>query len=477
VEGATEAPRQDYRITLALLTVAGISFAVMQTLVVPALPFFQREFDTSAAWVTWIATGFLLSSSVLTPILGKLGDTYGKERLLVISLGIFGLASLGAAFAWNLASLVVFRVIQGTGAAVFPLSFGIIRDEFPPEKIGMGVGTVSSVFGAGGGIGLVLSGVIIEHLSWHWLFVIGGIPVLISTALIARFVPESPIKTRTKPDFVGGATLSLALATLLIAISEGTEWGWASAGVLGLLAVSAALFTAWVAIERRVPEPMVDLRTFGRREMAATNVTTLVMGFAMFSTFILLPNFVQNPRGIPDGIAQQLDFGFAASPVEVGLFFVPSSIAMMIAGPVAGILGTRYGRVVPLRFGIGALIVALTLLATTHGERWTIYVWMCIMGIGLAFCFAALGALVIDYSRPGETGVASGMNTIMRTIGAALGSQVAAAIISANALAGTDFPVERGFTIAFTVSACAALLAFVPTLLLRRRTLQMAAAR
>src|ERR1044072_1311844 len=165
-----EEGRQHYGITLALLTVAGVSFAIMQTLVVPALPFFQREFHTSASWVTWIATGFLLSSSVLTPILGKLGDSHGKKKMLVISLGIFGLASLGAAAAWNLPSLVCFRVQQGAGAAVFPLSFGIIRDEFPPEKIGVGIGTVSSVFGAGGGIGLVMSGVIIEHLSWHWLF-------------------------------------------------------------------------------------------------------------------------------------------------------------------------------------------------------------------------------------------------------------------------------------------------------------------
>src|SRR3954468_19798035 len=145
----------------------------MQTLVVPALPFFQKEFHPTATWVTWIATGFLLSSSVLTPILGKLGDTYGKERLLVISMAIFGIASLAAAFAWSLPSLIAFRILQGAGAAVFPLSFGIIRDEFPPEKIGLGIGTVSSVFGAGGGIGLVLSGVIPEHLPWHWLF-LGG---------------------------------------------------------------------------------------------------------------------------------------------------------------------------------------------------------------------------------------------------------------------------------------------------------------
>src|ERR671911_811293 len=236
---AVHEQRQHYGVTLALLTVAGISFAVMQTLVIPALPFFAREFDASATSVTWIATGFLLSSSVLTPILGKLGDAYGKKRMLVIALGIFGLASLGAAAAWSLPSLIFFRVVQGAGAAVFPLSFGIIRDEFPPEKIGLGIGTVSSVFGAGGGIGLVLSGVIIEHLTWHWLFLIGAIPVLASTVLLAMFVPESPVKFLTKPDYLGGLTLSLALASLLIAISEGTNWGWTSAGVLTLLVFAA----------------------------------------------------------------------------------------------------------------------------------------------------------------------------------------------------------------------------------------------
>ena len=464
-----EEGRQHYGVTLALLTVAGVSFAIMQTLVIPALPFFQREFHTSAAWVTWIATGFLLSSSVLTPILGKLGDSLGKKRMLVIALGIFGVASLGAAAAWSLPSLVFFRVLQGAGAAVFPLSFGIIRDEFPPEKIGLGIGTVSSVFGAGGGIGLVLSGVIIEHLSWHWLFLIGAVPVLASTVMLALFVPESPVKFPTRPDYVGGFTLSLALGALLVAISEGSNWGWTSAGVLGLLVASAALFAIWVRIEQRVPEPLVDLRTFGRREMAATNLTTLIMGFAMFSTFILLPNFVQVPRGLPPDIADQLDYGFGASPVQVGLYFIPSSVAMIIAGPLAGALGQRYGRILPLRLGLGSLVLAVTLLATVHDDPWTIYAWMVFMGVGLAFCFATLGTLVIDYSAPGETGVASGMNTIMRTIGASLGAQVSAAIISANTLAGTEVPVEGAFTLAFTVSAVGALLAFVPTLLLTHR--------
>jgi EmrB/QacA subfamily drug resistance transporter len=461
--------RQHYLVTLALLTVAGISFALMQTLVIPALPFFQREFDTSASWVTWIATGFLLSSSVLTPILGKLGDTYGKERLLVISLAIFGLASLAAAASWNLASLVFFRVLQGAGAAVFPLSFGIIRDEFPPDKIGIGIGTVSSVFGAGGGIGLVLSGVIIEHLSWHWLFLIGGVPVLIATVLIALFVPESPIKTHAKPDYLGGATFSIALGTMLVAISEATDWGWTSVGVLSLLGASAVMFAVWVAIERRVPEPLIDLRTLARREMAATNATTFVIGFAMFSSFILLPNFVELPNGLPATLAAQVDYGFGATPVQVGLFFIPSSVAMIFAGPLGGVIGEKYGRVLPLRLGVGLIAFALGLLAAFHDERWMPYVWMTFMGIGIAFSFAALGTLVIDYSEPGETGVASGMNTIMRTVGAALGSQIAAAIISADTLGNTPIPAESAFTTAWTISAVGALVALGPTLLLTQR--------
>jgi EmrB/QacA subfamily drug resistance transporter len=464
-----EEGRQHYGVTLGLLTVAGVSFAIMQTLVIPALPFFQREFHTSASWVTWIATGFLLSSSVLTPILGKLGDSHGKKRMLVISLAIFGLASLAAAAAWSLESLIFFRVLQGAGAAVFPLSFGIIRDEFPPDKVGIGIGTVSSVFGAGGGIGLVLSGVIIEHLSWHWLFLIGAVPVLAATVLLALYVPESPVKTPTKPDYVGGAALSVALGALLIAISEGSSWGWSSPRVLGLVAASALMFAAWVRIEQRVPEPLVDLKTFARREMAATNLTTLIMGFSMFSTFILLPNFVQVPSGLPAAVADKLDYGFGASPVEVGLFFVPSSIAMIIAGPLAGAIGQRYGRILPLRIGLASLVLAMVLLATLHDAPWTIYAWMVFMGTGLAFCFATLGTLVIDYSNPDETGVASGMNTIMRTIGASLGAQVSAAIISANTLGGTEIPLERGFTIAFTLSAVGAAAAFLPTLLLNRR--------
>ena len=206
--GAVVAPgpgRQNYNVTLATLVFAGIAFALQQTMVVPALPVLQREFDTSAAWAAWLLTGFLLSASVSTPLLGKLGDQYGKERMLVISLSIFLAGSIGAIFAWHIGVLIAFRIVQGCGAAVFPLAFAIIKDEFPPEKVGTAIGTVSAVFGIGGGLGLALSGVLIDHLGWRWLFIVGAAGVAAAVVLVVLFVPESPIKTPSRLDVAGRA--------------------------------------------------------------------------------------------------------------------------------------------------------------------------------------------------------------------------------------------------------------------------------
>jgi MFS family permease len=254
--------------TLTLLTAACVAFAVMQTLVIPALPFFRREFGTSQADTTWLVTGFLLSSSVLTPLLGKLGDMYGKKRLLVAALAVFGGGSLAAALGDSLAWLVACRVVQGAGAAVFPLSFGIIRDEFPRERVGIAIGLVSSAFGMGGGIGLVGSGFVLDQLSWPWLFLLGGAPVLVAAGLIAALVPESPVRGGGRPDFLGAGVFSAALVALLLAITKGETWGWASLRTLTLFGASAGAFLAWVRVERRVAEPLVDLRTLARPAMA-----------------------------------------------------------------------------------------------------------------------------------------------------------------------------------------------------------------
>jgi MFS family permease len=456
--GAPAAAPAPWLRTLVLLTVAGTAFAFMQTLVLPALPYFRREFDTSTAWVTWIATTFLLMSSVLTPTLAKLGDMFGKQRVLVVVLGIFGAASLGAATSPNLETLIGFRALQGVGGATFPLSIGIVRDEFPADRIGLGVGTISAVFGTGGGLGLVLSGVIIEALGWQALFLIGAGPVLASAVLIARFVPESPARRPTRPDVAGAVVLAGALLALMLALSQVNSWGWLSPPVLALAAAAAALMALWWRIERRAPDPMVRLDMLTRPSMAITHGATVLVGTAIFGVFITVPNFVQVPAAVVGET-----YGFGASLVAAGTFFIPSSLGMLVAGPVTGALTDRVGAGRTLRIGLALLAAAPLSMAVAHGEPWMIYAAMLAFGLGVGTCLASLGSLVLVGAQPGETGIVAGMNNIMRTVGGLIGAQLAAAILAAGALTelagGAGVPPEETYVVAFLAAACGPLLA------------------
>jgi len=453
------AARQHYNVTLAALTLAGIAYALQQTMVVPALPALQRDLHTSTTWVTWLLTGFLLVSAVATPILGKLGDQHGKERLLLISMSVFFVGCVAAIFAWNIWTLIAARAVQGAGGAVFPLSFAIIKDEFPNEKVGSAVGIVSAVFAIGGGLGLVLSGVIVDHLSWRWLFIVGAAGVGASVVMISKFVPESPIKTPTRLDVPGAVLLSLLLGSLLLALTEGEAWGWTSAGIVGLFVTSAVAFAVWIRVELRVPEPMLDMRMLSRRPVLLTNLTALIAGYAMFGAFVLLPNFVETPRGLAHGVASLVHYGFGASSTHTGLYLLPGALAGFASGPLAGAMGRRWGSKWPLSVGMVFAGVGIALLALWHDHPWQIVVGMLVLGGGIPFTFAAMAKIIVDSVRPQETGVASGMNTVMRTVGGVIGAQVGAAILSADTIGATGVAAESAFVTAFWIAAGAALLA------------------
>jgi EmrB/QacA subfamily drug resistance transporter len=450
--------RQHYNVTLSILTLAGIAYALQQTMVIPALPTLQHDLNTTTTWVTWVLTVFLLVASVATPILGKLGDQYGKERVLLIALLLFLAGSVGAALAWNIWSLIAWRALQGAGAAVFPLSYGIIRDEFPREKVGVAIGLISAVFGIGGGFGIVLSGLIVDHLSWRWLFVVGAVNIAAAAVLVYKFVPESPIKTPSRVDFLGATLLSGGLIAMLVALTEGESWGWTSTPTLTLAFVAVLFFVAWGVAELRVPEPMVDMRMLAVRQVLFTNLTALVAGFAMFGTFVLVPNFVQTPHDLSRGVQRLVDYGFDASATKAGLYLLPSSITLLFAGPVAGLIGRRTGSKWPLSAGLALVSASAAALAIWHDESWQILVSMAVLGIGVGFAFAAMATLVTEAVRPSETGVATGMNTVMRTVGGVVGGQVGAALLAAHTIPGTGgVPSVVGYEIAFGIGAVAAL--------------------
>jgi EmrB/QacA subfamily drug resistance transporter len=442
--------RQHYNVTLGILALAGLAYALQQTMIVPALPSLQRDLDTTTAWVTWLLTAFLLVSAVATPILGKLGDQYGKERFLLVSLVVFFVGCFAAIFAWNIWSLILFRAIQGFGGAIFPLSFAIIADEFPREKIGSGVGMISAILGVGGGLGLVLSGALVDYASWRWLFIVGSTVVGIATIGVWRFVPESPVKTPSRLDPLGAITLSATLVSLLLALTEGPSWGWSSSQVVGMFAISAVCAVAWVLVELRVPEPMVDIRMMLQRTVLFTNLTAIFTGFAMFGAFVLLPTLMQTEPG------GAIDYGFGLSPMATGLYLLPGGLLGFLAGPAAGRLGTMYGSRVPLMGGLVLTAVGIGSLAVFHMHPYQISIGMIFIGLGVPFAFAAMAKLIVDAVRPSETGIATGMNTVMRTIGSVIGGQVGAAIVSADTIAHTRVPAESAFIAAFWVSAAVA---------------------
>lgn len=451
------------------LVVASLAFAVMQTLLIPVLPVLQSELGTTTEWATWTVTIYLLIGAVVTPVFSRLGDQFGKVRMTVLSLGIFMLGSLGALISWNIASLIVCRGIQGVGAAVLPLSFAIIRDQFPEEKWSVAMGTVSSVLGVGGGLGIVGAGLIADNASWRWLFVFSAVIGLAALILVGRFIPESTVRAASKVDYPGAILLSLGLGALLVALSEGNQWGWGSAAILGLFVGAAILLVVWVMVERRVPMPMVDIDVLIKRPVLFTNITAFLSGYALYSTWLILPTFYQFPSMVPDNLRSLATFGFDLDVTTAGLWMLPTSAAIVLGGPVAGMIGQRVGAAIPLVLGMAFFAIGSAGIALWHGTAWGISLWFSLGGMGIGFAFAAMPRLIVDAVPPTQTAVATGMNNVIRTVGGVVGGQIAAAIVAAHTVGNTTVSEETGYAIAFWASVIAAVVGIATALAIPRR--------
>ena len=419
---------------------------MLQSLVVPALPTLQQDLHTTPTGVTWIFTSYLLAASVATPIAGRLGDMFGKKRTLVVVLAGLGGGTLLAALATTLPVMIGARTIQGLGGAIFPLAFGVIRDEFPRERVAGGIALVSGLLGIGGGLGIVLAGPILAHLDYHWLFWIPFGVISVTAVATMLIVPESPIRAPGTVNWTGAVLLTLWLVCLLVSISEAPRWGWLSARTIGLLVAAAVLAVVWIRVEARSHCPLVDMQMMRLRGVWTTNLAGFLIGFGMYSSFVLIPQFVQTPTS--NG------YGFGSSVTQAGLFLIPSTMMMLIAAPLGGRLSGRYGSKVPLVLGATITMLAFVLLALAHSAHWQIYLASMLLGTGVGFSFASMANLIVEAVRPDQTGVATGMNAVMRTIGGAIGGQVAASILSASLLAD-GMPKEQGYTLSFTIMALA----------------------
>jgi EmrB/QacA subfamily drug resistance transporter len=452
--------RQHYGITFAVLALAGASYALLQSAVAPALPAIQDDLNASATATAWLLTGYLLSASVLTPIVGRLGDMFGKEHTLVVALVVLCLGTLLAAVSNSIGMLILARVIQGSGGAIFPLAFGIIRDEFPPEKAPQGIAMISAILGIGGGLGIVLAGPIIETFDYHWLFWFPLVATVIATVATIFFVPESPVKSPGRIDWGGALLLSLWLVLLLVGISQTSEWGWTDPRVLGLVAAAVVVAVVWARFETRTREPLIDMALMRIRGVWTVNAAAFLVGAGMYSSFILFPEFTETPLSA--------GYGFGASVTEAGLFLLPCTLMMLVVSPIAGVLAGRVGSRATLIAGSLLTAAAFLLIGFAHEARIDVYLSTALLGAGIGLAFASLANLIVEAVPPRQTAVATGVNTVMRTLGGAVGGQVGASLIAGTVVA-SSLPTEHGYTLAFFLSAGACLLAALASLAVPRR--------
>ncbi|MFI0445048.1 MFS transporter [Actinomadura sp. 6N118] len=427
-----------------LLAFLGVmAYSLSMAVVTPALPLLQEGLHTTAAGAAWALTAMTLSAAVATPVIGRLGDLYGPRRVLLCVVVIATVGMVIAAAAWSMPVMVAGRVLAGVGGGVFPLAYTIIREVFPPERTASAIGLMSSMLGLGGAVSWCIAGPIIDHMGWRWLLwvpVLGLVPGLVAAWWI---VPSAAPQEGAGVDWWGAVLFAGWLVAALTALTQGMDWGWASPGVIGLLALAVLLGVCWLVVERRVADPLVDLKLMRKRGVWTANAASLLSGYALMAGGVLFPLLVQLP--------ERSGFGFGGTATQAALLQIPASIGMTVAGMTAGLLDRRVGSRAVLLAGAVLTGLGYGFLAFEHEAMWQLYLGGTVRGIGLGFAYAAVANLVLAAVPLSETGVATGINTLIRTVGASLGTQVSAVIVAAS-VTSTGFPAERGFTLGFAVS-------------------------
>jgi EmrB/QacA subfamily drug resistance transporter len=442
--GPAASGRQRYQVTFAILAVGIGAFSLLQSMVIPVLSTLQRDLHTSQGAVTWVLTAYLVSASVMTPILGRVGDMHGKKWVFVTALVALAVGSALAAVAPNLGVLIVARVIQGLGGGTMPLGFGIIRDEFPGEKVAGAVGILAALTAVGGSLGVVLAGPIVNALSWRWLFWLPMFATAAGAAAAVLFIPQSPVRSPGKISWLPAVLLSGWLVLLLVPLSEGSDWGWGSPVVIGLFAGAVLTAAAWVGSELRAVTPLIDMKMMRRPGVWTNNLVALLIGVGLYAMFAFLPEFVQTPKAA--------GYGFGASIAQAGLMMLPSGVTMFAVGLYVGALTRRFGGKALVVTGCMFGVVSMAMFAFAHSQPWEIYAATGILGIGFGLAFSAMTALVVGAVRPDQTSVATGMNANIRTIGGSIGAAVMGSIVTAQ-LEPSGLPKESGYTTGFAVMA------------------------
>jgi MFS family permease len=438
-------PASHTTITLLALCVAGMIVSLQSTVVVPMMPRLMTELHTNVSGVTWLFTVALLTGAVATPLLSRFGDMFGKKRMIMYIMGLLVVGSVICALGTTLWVEVIGRALQGTSTAMIPLAIGMIRDLFPPHRVTTAIGVVSATMGIGGTVGMLLTGVIAQNTrTFHPLFWIAtGLSVL-GAALVAVSAKDIGTRHGGKPDYLGAALLGGLLVCLLLAISEGPDWGWRSGRVIGLFVGAAALCVVWVLVELRVAQPLVRIPLLVGPRSGSANLASALMGFAMMGSFTLISNFIQTPKA-------RIGYGLSGTVLDVGLYGIPSAIAMTFFSFRTGAISRRIGPAYTLAIGSFFAGCSSLWLALFHDHGYDMIVSNLLQGIGFGIGYAALGTLAVQHVAMSESGIASGINSLVRTAGGSIAGAITGSILTAVTIAHTGVPTLHAYVICFAL--------------------------
>jgi MFS family permease len=462
IAAAVDAPRESLSTgALAVLTLGALDFGLEQSIIVPALPDLAEHYGASLTGVAWLATGFLLASIVAVPLFGRLGDLLGKRRLLLASLAAFAAGSLVCALAGSLGPAIAGRVLQGSGAALTPLTLGLMRDTVTPDRLPRAVGAVVGAANVGGGIGFLLSGVLVDLISPAALFWFLFSFAVLLTVLVATLVRESPVRARVPLDPTGALLLGTGLVSLLLAISDGRSWGWTSHRIVGLLAAAAVLLASFAVVEGRVRAPLVDLRLVVTRPFANANLCAVTFGYAFFLGVFLVPQIAASPDAS--------GYGLNLSTTEIGVLLVPTSLAGFLAGWAGGRAVDRLGPRALVAAGSLVGATGYTALAFTHDTVAALAGGSALIGASWGLILTGIYPVVLRAVASDKTAVAVAVTVVGRNTAVSVGITVAFAIVAGAGSRG-GFPAEDGYTLAFLMGAAGAGFTLLLSMMLPRRS-------
>ncbi len=418
---------------LVVIGLGALVVSLSQSVLVPVLSILPARLDTSASNVSWLITSTLLVAAVSVPIMGRLGDMYGKRRLLLVAVGTLVVGSAITAVTDDIGLLILGRAIQGASAAAIPLGISLLAGLMPRERVGSSIALISAMLGVGGSLGLPLAGFVAEHADFHALFWISGGAALAAFVGILLIVPESPARSGGRVDLVGSVLLAAALVCLLLPLAESADWGWSDPKVSILLVAAVLLLGIFGWSQVRIREPLVDLKALRRKPIVITNLASILFGFALFASFIGTASFVEAPRAS--------GYGFGSSLLVGGLAMLPSGIAMLLLSPVAAKLIERRGA--PQTLALGATVVAAgwSLRIVLSDNLWQVVVGASIVGMGTGIGYAAIPSLINAHTPASELAAANGLNSLFRSFGSSLASAIGGSILAADTVILGHFAV------------------------------------